>query len=139
MALADNIERALKNQGILVSKSSTELDDRYYGGPVDSAIEYWIAPPEGLYTAKELQSFMIGTRHDILSDFRLSYLGRFIQTPHRLEFGTLHFDETNGEHRTRIILRFYPDRAFAQDVVEGRHSKYEVDPADLKRYKLQSP
>ena len=144
-----------------------KVDDQKYFPNADGfwshKVDYIVAPRRGLYTADELQPFMMSLVPDGLAH---SSVNHFSQYPKKLIFGTLYFDEKVGEEeriltltdeelfdadiegftdgkitvkqdlQRRTWVRPYPNEAFARDVIEGRleYRKYKTDSETLRKY-----
>lgn len=67
-------------------------------------VSYWVAPKNGLYTADELQTFMMGLVPDLTPTQKDAF--RQYDKNGDLQFGKLYFDEKVGEERrtTKRIL-----------------------------------
>jgi hypothetical protein len=66
-------------------------------------MDYWVAPKDGLYTAEELQDFMMGLVPEGLQPTCKDDFRQYDKNSY-LSFGKLYFDEKVGEER-RITKR----------------------------------
>ena len=96
---------------IVDSQERNYLPDR--SGFFCHTMDYWVAPKDGLYTAEELQDFMMslvpeGLQPTCKDDFRQ------YDKNSDLEFGKLYFDEKVGEERkiTKRILTLTDEELF---------------------------
>jgi hypothetical protein len=112
------------------------VDERNYlpdrDGYFSHTVDYWIAPKGGLYTAKKLQRFMMslvqGLKPTMIDDFR--------ESPGRLSYGKLYFDEKIGEERTiteRIFTLTDPELKSADGCVDGHKTIDEDVTRELNR------
>ncbi len=80
-------------------------------------VYYWVAPKNGLYTADELQTFMMGLVPGLIptkkDDFRYDKNSD-------LEFGKLYFDEKVGEERiiTKRTITLTDEELLSADVTD---------------------
>ena len=142
------------------------VDDQKYfpnkDGYWSQKVDYIVAPRRRLYTADELQEFMMG----LVPDLQPTSVDSFRQYGNTLRFGLLYFDEKVGEEERVLTLtaedllnsntsdfvngkrtstedllrrtwvRPYPNKAFARDVIEGilRFKRYATDLDTLRKY-----
>ncbi len=111
---------------VVVNKTAKDYSPDDSFGPLGQMVEYSVAPKDGLYTERELQSFMRG----LVGDLRLSSITNFRQHNGRLDFGSLHLSETIDGYRRRTVIRVYPDETIARH----REYKFGIDIRDMKEY-----
>ena len=94
-----------KNPGVVIVHTDKKVYLPDKNGFFCHTIDYWVAPKDGLYTAKELQRFMLG----LIPNLPPTSKDDFVQWKKdgELQFGKLYFDEKVGEERTitkRILV-----------------------------------
>ena len=94
-------------------------------------MDYLVAPKEGLYTADELQDFMLTL---IPADLKPTSKDHFRQYSESLEFGKLYFDEKIGEEKqTRILTLTDSDLLNSVEMVDGGYENvYGFDDKGVK-------
>jgi hypothetical protein len=145
------VRQALETNPEVIIVSSEEINylpDR--NGFFCHTMDYWVAPKNGLYTAEELQAFMMRLVPNLEPTCKDDFLQ--YEKSGNLELGKLYFDEDVGQEKvTRVCtltdeqllnvsgfvkgqrtieetrsyerrtwVRPFPNEAFARDVLDGK-------------------
>jgi len=124
MSKLEIVRKALETNPLVVivnTETINYLPDRQ--GYFCHTVDYWVAPKNGLYTADELQAFMVGLVPDLTPTQKDNF--RQDTKDSDLSFGKLYFDEKVGEERriTKRILTLNDNELFGADgFIDGKQT-----------------
>jgi hypothetical protein len=126
---ADGLRRNFKELEKFYSRPTSEV----IKGPGQHRVQFYVAPVNGLYTARKLQSFM----QNLVPELKPSEINDFSQGTYRfpenfLEIGSLNFRESYGREKVRMHrAREITDDVFANDFNFKNGKKTAEEERDL--------
>lgn len=90
------VKQALNgNDDVVIVNAEEKIYLPERNGAWSHTVAFWVAPKRGLYTADELQNFMM----KLIPNLEPSSKDDFKEDPYKITFGRLYFDEKIGEER----------------------------------------
>lgn len=128
------VKRALNsNNDVVIVNVEEKIHLPERDGFWSHTVDFWVAPKKGLYTADELQNFMI----KLIPDLEPSSKDDFREDPYRITFGKLYFDEKIGEERvtTKRVITLTDEKLFdlAGGFPDGKKTIETNEVFDYKR------